>query len=51
MKVNFVGSFGEYFLMSLGLLVLCFITFGIALPYYAYWNMKYFFSKLEIVEY
>lgn len=24
------------------------ITLGIALPYWAYWNMKYFVSKLEI---
>jgi len=50
MKINFTGSFGDYFLKSLGLLVLCVVTCGILLPYYAYWNMKYFFTRLEVVE-
>jgi uncharacterized membrane protein YjgN (DUF898 family) len=47
-KIVFTGHFLEYFIMSLGLLLLCVITFGIALPYYAYWNFKYFFSNMEI---
>ncbi len=47
-KVTFTGSFGEYFLMSLGLLVLSVITLGIALPYWIYWSFQYFFTKLEI---
>lgn len=47
-KINFTGGFIEYFLISLGLLVLSAITFGIALPYYIYWSFKYFFSKLEL---
>jgi uncharacterized membrane protein YjgN (DUF898 family) len=50
MKVRFTGNFWEFFLMSLGLIVLSVITFGIALPYYVYWQFKYFFTKLEIVE-
>jgi uncharacterized membrane protein YjgN (DUF898 family) len=47
-KIQFTGSFGEYFIMSLGLLLLSVITFGLALPYYSYWNFKYFFTKLRV---
>ena len=34
--------------MSLGLLVLTFVTAGFALPYWIYWSVKHFFTKLEI---
>ena len=47
-KITFTGGFGEYFIMSLGLLLLSVITFGIALPYWVYWSYKYFFTRLEI---
>jgi uncharacterized membrane protein YjgN (DUF898 family) len=47
-KITFTGGFGEYFIMSLGLILLSLITFGIALPYWVYWSFKYFFTKLEI---
>lgn len=47
-KIEFTGNFGEFFIMSLGLLVLTFITFGIMFPYYVYWQYKYFVSHLEI---
>ena len=47
-RVIFTGSFGEYFIMSLGLLVLSVITFGLAAPYWAYWNFKYFFTRMEV---
>jgi len=47
-KIIFTGNFFEYFLMSLGLLILCIMTFGLLLPYYVYWNFKYFVSKFEI---
>lgn len=47
-KIIFTGSFGEFFIMSLGLLVLSVITFGILLPYLVYWQFKYFFTHLEI---
>ena len=47
-KVIFTGGFGEYFIMSLGLLVLSIATFGIAFPYWFYWSFKYFFSRLEV---
>lgn len=47
-KVNFTGGFGEFFLMSLGLLVLTGLTFGLLMPYFLYWTKKYFYSKLEI---
>lgn len=47
-KVNFTGGFGEYFIMSLGLLVLSVITFGIAIPYWIYWSFKYFFTRMDI---
>ncbi len=47
-KILFKGHFFEYFIMSLGLLVLSVITLGILLPYYFYWTFKYFFSRMEI---
>ena len=47
-KIKFTGSFGEYFIMSLGLLLLTIVTFGIAMPYWVYWSLKYFFTRLEI---
>lgn len=47
-KITFTGSFGEYFIMSLGLLVLSVITCGIALPYWLYWSYKYFVTHLEL---
>lgn len=47
-KVIFTGGFGEYFIMSLGLLFLSIITLGLAFPYWAYWSFKYFFTHLEI---
>ena len=47
-KISFTGSFGEYFIMSLGLMILSAITFGLAFPYWVYWSFKYFFSKLEV---
>ncbi|MEM6816463.1 MAG: hypothetical protein AAF600_19055 [Bacteroidota bacterium] len=33
-QIKFTGGFGEYFIMSLGLLFLSIITFGIALTYW-----------------
>lgn len=47
-KIAFTGGFGEYFLISLGLLVLSVVTFGLALPYWVYWSYKYFFVRLEV---
>lgn len=47
-KVIFTGNFWEYFIFSLGLLVLSVVTFGILLPYYFYWMFKYFFTRMEI---
>lgn len=47
-KMNFTGSFGEYFVMSLGLLVLSIVTLGIAFPYWVFWSYKYFFTKMEV---
>ncbi len=47
-KIEYTGDFLEYFLTSLLLLLLSVITFGIALPYWLYWSLKYFFTRLEI---
>ena len=47
-KIIFKGNFFEYFIISLGLLVLSAITFGILLPYYFYWTAKYFFTHMEL---
>ncbi len=49
-KIKYTGSFGEYFIMSLGLMLLSIITFGLATPYWMYWSLKYFFTRLEIKE-
>ena len=47
-KIIFTGSFGDYFFTSLGLLVVSILTFGILIPYWVYWQYKYFFDHLEI---
>lgn len=47
-KIIFTGNFGEFFLISLGLLVLSLVTLGLLLPYYAYWQFKYFVTHLEV---
>ena len=47
-KVYFTGHFLDYFLKSIGLLILCILSFGILLPYYVYWNAKYFVNHLEV---
>ncbi len=47
-RVVFKGSFGEFFCMSLGLIVLTICTFGILLPYFIYWQSKFFFEHLEL---
>lgn len=47
-KVVFTGNFWEFFFTSLGLLILSILTLGILIPYYMYWQYKYFFTHLEI---
>ena len=47
-RITFTGSFGEYFIMSLGLLLLSVITLGLAIPYLVFWSFRYFFTRLEI---
>jgi len=47
-KVVFIGNFWEYFLMSLGLMILSICTVGILVPYWVYWSIKYFFDRMEI---
>jgi len=47
-KITFTGSFGEYFGYSILFLLLSIITIGIAIPYWVYWSMKYFFTKLRV---
>lgn len=47
-KIIYTGHFGDYFLKSLGLLVLSLLTLGILLPYWAYWSIKYFVTHLEV---
>jgi len=47
-KIIFTGDFWEYFFKTIGLAILSFITVGILLPYFIWWQAKYFFSHLEI---
>jgi uncharacterized membrane protein YjgN (DUF898 family) len=50
-KIVFVGSFADYFIKSVGLMALTAITFGLLLPYFIYWQAKYFADNLEIEMY
>jgi len=50
MKIKYTGNFLEYFLINILLLILCVITFGLAIPYLFYWDFKYFFNHLEITQ-
>lgn len=47
-KIVFTGSFLNYFIKSLLIMGLVILTLGLALPYLVYWQMKYFFTHLEI---
>ncbi len=47
-KVIFTGEFWDYFIKSLGLIVLTVITFGLLAPYLVWWQAKYFVNHLEI---
>ncbi len=47
-KIIFTGNFLEYFVISIALMILSLITFGIAAPYWVYWSFKYFFTNMEI---
>jgi len=47
-KIIYKGHFGDYFVKSIGLLVLSVFTLGLLLPYYFYYQFRYFFSSLEI---
>lgn len=47
-RITFDGRFIEYFLISLGLLVVTVVTLGLGGVYWFYWSRKYFFSKLRI---
>lgn len=47
-RIVFTGSFAEYFITVLGLTLLSIVTFGLALPYFVYWQYKYFFTKLHV---
>lgn len=47
-RIIFTGNFWDYFFKSIGIIVLCLITFGLLVPYYMYWQVKYFVDNLEI---
>ncbi len=47
-KVRFTGSFWDFFLRFLVLVILTIFTLGLLAPYLAYWQMKYFVTHLEI---
>ena len=47
-KVIFTGHFFDFFWKSIGLFLLCIVTLGILLPYFIYWQVKYFVNNLEI---
>lgn len=47
-KIHFDGSFFEYGLTMLGLILLTIVTLGLAFPYLLYWSIKYFFTQLSV---
>lgn len=48
--VEFNGSGSEYLVMSLGLGLLAIVTLGIAFPYVAYRQVRYFLTHIVLVE-
>ena len=47
-KIVFTGDFWEYFFKALLLLFASAITFGVLVPYWIYWNVRYFAANVEI---
>ena len=47
-RIVFTGHFLGHFVISILLFLLTIITFGLALPYFFYWNFKYFFTHMEV---
>ena len=47
-KIVFVGDFWEYYFKALLLLFVSAFTLGILIPYWIYWNVRYFSRHLEI---
>lgn len=47
-KIEFKGNFGDYFLKSVALFFLSVFTGGLLLPYWIYWQFKFFVDNLEI---
>ena len=47
-KYVFTGDAWEFFFISLGLIILSAITFGIAFPFYIYWMVRYFITHTEL---
>ena len=47
-KIIFKGNFWDFAIKFILLLLLGILTFGLALPYLFYWQVKYFVSHLEI---
>ena len=50
-KVVFTGNFWNYLGISIALLLGIVVTFGLLLPYYIYWQFKYFFTNMELEVY
>lgn len=47
-KIVFTGSFWEYLGLSIVFLVLSVVTFGLLLPWFLFWSVKWFFTHMEI---
>lgn len=47
-RLVYVGDFWDYFVKALLLLIASAITFGILIPYWIYWNVRYFARNFEI---
>lgn len=48
MRMKFTGEGLTFVLMNLGLGLLVGITFGLMLPYWIYWNVKYIVNNIEV---
>jgi uncharacterized membrane protein YjgN (DUF898 family) len=47
-KIIFTGNFWSFFGFSILLIIGSVLTLGLLLPYYLYWQFKYFVNNLEI---
>lgn len=46
--IRFTGNGWEFFGKYLGLMLVTLATFGLAVPWFIYWQFRYLYTNLEI---